>query len=102
MRAEGLRICERIEPAPSETVADELVFTVATACGEDDDQADPAVIEWSDETARDAALRRFDVHARPEPRDKWALGQFTVHVSGERDDSVVERVASAMARLGTS
>jgi hypothetical protein len=106
LAAEGLVICEEIEPGTTtETAEDELAFTVAIACGEDDDQADVAVIEWSDETAREAALRRFDVQSRPPARNHgitWALVLFTVHVSGERDDAVVERLASAMARLGAS
>jgi hypothetical protein len=102
---EGLEICEEGGLyAPKEAVAG-AAFTVAIACGEDDDQAEVAVIEWPDTGARDAALRRFEVQSRPSSANHgttWALGHLTVHVEGERDDDVVERVASAMDRLGAS
>lgn len=106
LTGEGLAVCARIEPDPvTEEAEDELVLTVAISCGEDDDQADVAVVEWPDEAARDAALRRFEVQSRPSSANHgttWALGQFTVQVSGERDDAVVERVAGAMTQLGAS
>lgn len=106
LTAEGLTVCARIEPDPvTEGAVDELVLTVAISCGEDDDRADVAAVEWPDEAARDAALRRFEVQSRPSSANHgttWALGPLTVSVSGERDDAVVERVADAMERLGAS
>jgi hypothetical protein len=105
LRAEGLEICaESGLFAPQEAVAG-AAFTVAVACGEDDDQAVVEVVEWPDEAARDAALRRFEVQSRPGGANhgtSWALGFLTVHVEGERDDAVVERVAAAMEQLGAS
>lgn len=105
LRGEGLEICaESGLWAPKEAVAG-AAFTVALACGEDDDQAVVEVIEWPDEPARDAALRRFEAQSRPSSANHgttWALGPLTVHVEGERDDAVVERVADAMDQLGAS
>ena len=105
LRGEGLKVCaESGLWAPEEAVAG-ATFTVAIACGEDDDQAVVEVIEWPDEGARDAALRRFEGQSRPSSANHgttWALGFLTVHVEGERDDAVVERVADAMDELGAS
>jgi hypothetical protein len=105
LRGEGLEICaESGIFAPKEAVAG-AAFTVAVACGEDDDQAVVEVVEWPDEAARDAALRRFEAQSRPSSANHgttWALGRLTVHVEGERDDEVVERVADAMRQLGAS
>ncbi len=96
LRGEGLEICAS---GPGRTL------TVALACGEDDDQAVVEILEWPDEAARDAALRRFEVQSRPSSANHgttWELGLLTVHVEGERDDTVVERVADALNRLGAS
>jgi hypothetical protein len=105
LRAEGLEICaESGLFAPKEAVAG-AAFTVAIACGEDDDQAVVEVVEWPDEAARDAALRRFEAQSRPSSANHgttWALGRLTVHLEGERDDEVAERVADAMRELGAS
>jgi hypothetical protein len=105
LRGEGLEICtESGLWAPKEAVAG-AAFTVGLRCGEDDEQAVVEVVEWPDAAARDAALRRFDVQSRPSSANHgttWALGFLTVHVEGERDDEVVERVANAMDRLGAS
>jgi hypothetical protein len=100
----GLQICESVEPStPIEETEGERLIEVALACGVEDDATVVAVIAWPDESARDNALRRFEVQTRPPSRNHgitWALGPFTVHVSGERDDDVVERVAEAMDQLG--
>lgn len=105
LRGQGLEICaESGLWAPKEAVAG-ATFTVGITCNEDDDQAVVEVIEWPDAAARDAALRRFEVQSRPSSANHgttWALGQLTVHVEGERDDAVVERVADAMDQLGAS
>jgi hypothetical protein len=105
LRGEDLELCaESGLWAPKEAVAG-AAFTVALACGEEDDQAVVEIVEWPDEAARDAALRRFEAQSRPSSRNHgttWALGRLTVHVEGERDDEVVERVADAMDRLGAS
>ncbi len=103
----GLEICETVESPGevTENAVDEQVLVVALSCGEDDDQAVVELIAWPDEAARDAALGRYEVQTRPYVRNHgvtWALGQFTVDVSGERDDDVVERVAAAMYGLGAS
>lgn len=96
LRDEGLEICAA---EPGRTI------TVALSCGEDDDQAVVEILEWPDAAARDAALRRFEVQSRPSVANHgttWALGLLTVHVEGERDDAVVERVAGALEGLGAS
>lgn len=106
LRGSGLRICSA--PAPGEPPAnadDEQAFTVAIACGDEDEEAVVSLIAWPDSEARDAALRRFEVPTHPTTRSHgttWALGQFTVSVSGEREDAVVERVADAMRNLGAA
>ncbi len=106
LRAAGLEICAT--PAagdPPEGADDEDAFTVAITCAEEDNRAAVSVIAWPDAEARDNALRRFEVRTRPTTRNHgitWALGRFTVSVSGERDDAVVERVADAMDRLGAA
>jgi hypothetical protein len=105
LHGEGLEICaESGLWAPKEAVSG-AAFTVGLPCGEDDDQGVVEVVEWPDAAARDAALRRFEVQSRPGGANHgtaWALGFLTVHVEGERDDAVVERVADAMERLGAS
>jgi hypothetical protein len=104
LRDAGLRICTSPGAgAPPEGAEAEEAFTVGIGCGEDDDLATVSMIAWPDNEARDNALRRFEVRTRPPTRNHgitWALGRFTVSVSGERDDAVVERVAEAMDRLG--
>jgi hypothetical protein len=106
LRAAGLQICAA--PAPGEPPADadgEEAFDVAIACGDEDDHAVVSLIEWPDSEARDNALRRFEVATHPTTRSHgitWALGRYTVSVSGQRDDAVVERVADAMDGLGAS
>ena len=106
LRAAGLEICASPSAGdPPEGADDEDAFTVAIACGDEDDRATVSVIAWPDSEARDNALRRFDVRTRPTTRNHgitWALGRFTVSVSGERDDAVVERVADAMDSLGAA
>jgi hypothetical protein len=106
LRTVGLQICTAPEPGePPEGAEREEGFTVAIACGDADDEAAISVVAWPDSEARDNALRRFEVPTRPTTRNHgitWALGQFTVSVSGERDDAVVERVADAMDRLGAA
>lgn len=106
LRGAGLQICDA--PAagqPPANADDERALTVATECGDEDDQAVVTLIAWPDSEARDNALRRFEVAAHPTTRSHgitWALGQYTISVSGERDDAVVERVADAMDRLGAA
>lgn len=106
LRGAGLEICSAPSPGePPENADDERAFTVAIACGDEDDQAVVSMIAWPDSEARDAALRRFEVPIHPTTRSQgvtWALGQFTVSVSGQRDDAVVDRVADAMDRLGAA
>jgi hypothetical protein len=103
LRGAGLRICASPDAGdPPEGAETEDAFTVGITCGEDDDQATVSMIAWPDSEARDNALRRFEVRTRPPTRNHgitWALGRFTVSVSGERDDAVVERVADAMDRV---
>jgi hypothetical protein len=102
----GLRICTSPDAGdPPEGAGAEEAFTVGISCGEHDDAATVSIIAWPDSEARDNALRRFEVRTRPPTRNHgitWALGRFTVSVSGERDDAVVERVADAMERLGAA
>jgi hypothetical protein len=104
LRDAGLRICTSPDAGdPPEGAEAEEAFTVGIGCGEDDDLATVSMITWPDNEARDNALRRFEVRTRPPTRNHgitWALGRFTVSVSGGRDDAVVERVAEAMDRLG--
>jgi hypothetical protein len=106
LRASGLEICDTPSAGePPENADDEQAFTVAIACRDEDDEAVVSVIAWPDGEARDNALRRFEVQTHPTTRSHgitWALGQFTVSVSGERDDAVVERVADAMDSLGAA
>jgi hypothetical protein len=106
LRDTGLRICSSPETGdPPEGADAEEAFTVGISCGDGDDSATVSMIAWPDSEARDNALRRFEVATRPPTRNHgitWALGQFTVSVSGERDDAVVERVAAAMDRLGAA
>jgi hypothetical protein len=106
LRDAGLRICTSPDAGdPPEGAEAEEAFTVGITCGDDDDLATVSLIAWPDSEARDNALRRFEVRTRPPTRNHgitWALGQFTVSVSGERDDAVVERVADAMDRLGAA
>jgi hypothetical protein len=106
LQAAGLRICGTPSAAePPENADLERAFVVALDCGDEDDQAVVAVTAWPDDGARDAALRRFEVYSHPTTRSHgttFALGQFTVSVSGERDDAVVGRVADAMDDLGAS
>jgi hypothetical protein len=106
LRGSGLQICSAPTAGkPPANADDERAFTVAIACGDADDQAVVSMIAWPDSAARDAALRRFEVPTHPTTRSQgitWALGQFTVSVSGQRDDAVVERVADAMSNLGAA
>jgi hypothetical protein len=106
LRGSGLEICSAPSAGePPSNAEDERAFTVAIACGDEDDEAVVSVIAWPDSEARDAALRRFEVPTRPTTRSQgvtWALGQFTVSVTGQRDDAVVERVADAMDGLGAA
>lgn len=106
LRGSGLQICSAPTAGePPANADDERAFTVAIACGDEDDQAVVSMIAWPDSAARDAALRRFEVPTHPTTRSQgvtWALGQFTVSVSGQRDDAVVERVADAMRNLGAA
>ena|SRR3712207_3665773 len=106
LRDAGLRICTSPDAGdPPEGAEAEEAFTVGISCGEHDDAATVSIIAWPDSEARDNALRRFEVRTRPPTRNHgitWALGRFTVSVSGERDDAVVERVADAMERLGAA
>jgi hypothetical protein len=106
LRVAGLRICATPDTGkPPENADRERAFVVAIDCGDEDDQAVVALIEWPDDDARDAALRRFEVYAHPTTRSHgttFALGRFTISVSGERDDAVVGRVAAAMDDLGAS
>ena len=106
LRDAGLRICTSPDAGdPPEGAEAEEAFIVGISCGEHDDAATVSIIAWPDSEARDNALRRFEVRTRPPTRNHgitWALGRFTVSVSGERDDAVVERVADAMERLGAA
>jgi hypothetical protein len=105
LREQGLAICGASELDPPEPAEAQAAFTVALSCEEDDDLAVVEVVEWPDNDARDAALRQFDVQSRPSSANHgvtWELGPLTVHVEGERDDAVVERVAAAMTSLGAS
>ena len=64
-----------------------------------------SAIAWPEQPGPDNALRRFEVPTHPTTRSHgitWALGQYTVSVSGQRDDAVVERVADAMDSLGAA
>lgn len=105
LEAAGLELCETLEAdAAGANALDRRAFVVGRSC----DEGDLAVVEvvaWPDEAARDRALRQFEVQTRPSSRFHgvtWELGLLTVHVEGERDDAVVERVADAMDRLGAS
>lgn len=106
LRAAGLRICAAPEVGdPPEGADDEQALSVAIDCGDEDDQAAVSVIAWPDSEAGNNALRRFEVPTHPTTRSHgitWALGQYTVSVSGQRDDAVVERVADAMDSLGAA
>jgi hypothetical protein len=106
LQESGLQICSAPSAGePPASADDERALTVAIACGDEDDQAAVSIIAWPDTEARDAALRRFEAPTHPTTRNQgvtWALGRFTVSVSGERDDAVVERVADAMDRLGAA
>jgi hypothetical protein len=106
LRDAGLQICGTPDTGdPPEDADSEHAFVVAVECGDEDDRAVVTVIAWPDDEARDAALRRFEVYSRPTTRSHgttFALGQFTIGVSGERDDAVVERVADAIDGLGAS
>jgi sugar phosphate isomerase/epimerase len=105
LRRAGLAICATSTPSRLiEITEGEWLLEVGRSCA-DGDTAVVDVIAWPDEAARDHALRRFESQSRPVARNHgttWALGLFTVHVSGERDDDAVERVAQAMRRLGAS
>jgi hypothetical protein len=105
LRAAGLEICETAQPEEPATAEDEQVIAVASSCAEGKDEATMVVIAWPDREARDAALRRFDVQSRPSAQNHgntWAYGQFTIHVSGERDEDAVALVVDAMDALGAS
>jgi hypothetical protein len=106
LRAAGLQVCGTPDAGePPEDADREEAFVVAIECGDEDDQAVVTIVAWPDDAARDAALRRFEVYSRPTTRSHgttFALGRFTIAVSGERDDAVVARVADAMDRLGAS
>jgi hypothetical protein len=106
LRSAGLEICETGAPdEPPETAEDEQSIAVAVSCSDDEDEATVVLIAWPDRGARDAALRRFDVQSRPSAQNHgntWAYGQFTIHVSGERNEDAVDRVVDAMDALGAS
>lgn len=106
LRNAGLEICETAVPdEPVENAEDEQLISVAVSCDDDQSRATVVVLGWPDATARDAALRRFDVQSRPSAQNHgitWAYGQFTINVSGERDEGVVDRVVAAMDAIGAS
>ena len=106
LRGAGLQICDTAVPDdPAGNAKDEQLIAVAVACGDDADEATVVVIAWPDAAARDAALRRFDVQSRPSAQNHgntWAYGEFTISVSGERDEGAVARVIDAMDALGAS
>jgi hypothetical protein len=105
LRVAGLEICGTALPDEPENADDERLIAVALSCGDPDDEATVAVIAWPDRGGRDAALRRFDVQSRPSAQNHgntWAYGQFTINVSGERNEGAVARVVDAMDALGAS
>jgi hypothetical protein len=106
LRAAGLQVCETPDSGdPPEGADRERAYVVAIDCGDEDDHAVVTVTAWPDSEARDAALRRFEVYSRPTTRSHgttFALGRFTIGVTGQRDDVVVGLVADAMDGLGAS
>jgi hypothetical protein len=64
-RRRGSSSASRSSAREIENSVDEEVFTVALACGEDDDLAVVDVIAWPNE----GALRQFEVQSRPSSRE---------------------------------
>ncbi len=102
----GLEICRVQSPASVvETASSERLVEVGESCPNPGNETTVLVIAWPDASARDAALRRFDVQSRPSAQNHgntWSYAQYTISVSGERDEDVVARVVDAMHALGAS
>lgn len=102
----GLAVCSAATlPADErvENAVEQRVLTVALACGDNDEDAVVDVVAWPDESARDEAIRRFEAASRPSSQNagvQLAFGQFTIDVTGSRDEDVTERVLEALDELG--
>lgn len=102
----GLVVC-RTRTVPEEDLIEnavaERVLTVAFACGDDRKDAVVNVVAWPDQAARDEAIRRYEAASRPSSQNagvQLAFGQFTIDVTGSRDEDVTDRVLQALTELG--
>jgi hypothetical protein len=105
----GLEVCtEREVPAGDvvENAAGELAFVVAFRCdGDEDERAVVNLVAWPDQDARDEAIRRYEAASRPSSQNagvQLAFGQFTIDVTGSRDEDVTRRALEALDGLGAA
>lgn len=111
LKGAGLTICgvdmtsqdDLVENAASQTT----FFVYAGPClygdGADDEDVIVTVIAWPDQGARDEAIRRFEAQSRPSSQShgvQLAYGQFTIDVSGSRDEQASDRAVDALVQLG--
>lgn len=100
----GLELCDTTTPDTLvENATAERSFDVALDCADRDQVTSVDVIAWPDQGARDEAIRRFEAQSRPSSQNhgvQLAYGQFTIDVSGTRDEDVTSRVVDAMNTLG--
>lgn len=110
LESAGLTICG-VETTPDDDLVEnalgQTAFVVfAGGCGYGDAADDFAlvdVIAWPDQGARDEAIRRFEAQSRPSSQShgvQLAYGQFTIDVSGSRDEDVSDRAVDALVELG--
>lgn len=103
LESAGLTLCG-VEQAPADELAAnataQTTFSVGLDC---DDVAVVQVVAWPDRGARDEAIRRFEAQSRPSSQShglQLAFGQFTIDVSGARDEQASDRAVEALTELG--
>jgi hypothetical protein len=105
----GLEVCDELTTPAGDVVENavaERAYVVAFRCaGDEDERAVVNLVAWPDQDARDEAIRRYEAASRPSSQNagvQLAFGQFTIDVTGSRDEDVTDRVLEALDRLGAA